>query len=52
MAECIIATQTKTIRLNRYRRMQLQDPNSDSSDFYSFANPSGSSSVDRYLQDK
>ena len=52
MAECIIATQTKTIRLNRYRRMQLQDPNSDSSDFYSFATPSGDSSIDRYLQDK
>lgn len=54
MAECIIATQTKTIRLNRYRRMQLQDPNStsNSSDFYSFATPSGDSSIDRYLQDK
>ena len=29
MAECIIATSTKTIRLNRYRRMLPQDPNDD-----------------------
>ena len=36
MAECHIATTTKTIQLNRYRRMELQDPESDSSNFFTF----------------
>ena len=34
MAECFIATSTKTIRLTRYRRMLPQDPNSAA--FFSF----------------
>ena len=37
MAECLIATPTKTIRLNRYRRMHPQDTE-DSNTFFSFSN--------------
>ena len=37
MAECLIATPTKTIRLNRYRRMHPQDTE-DSNTFFSFHN--------------
>ena len=34
LAECVIDKNTKTIRLNRYKRMQLQDPNQSNSGFY------------------
>ncbi|MBR4569129.1 MAG: hypothetical protein IKO19_00470 [Candidatus Riflebacteria bacterium] len=42
MAECIIATSTKTIKLNRYRKMTPQNPDPDANttnpSFFSFSN--------------
>lgn len=36
MAECTIDKAMKTINLNRYRRMQLQDPDAATTNFFSF----------------
>ena len=35
-AECIIEQTTKTIKLRRYRRMQLQNPDDENTNFFTF----------------